>query len=298
MELAKYVCGNRGKCAIAVTRRVLRLSAGAPRCPSCRQPLTLVQNSRRGHHLVLIAAGVVGTVLCVTVVVWFWKGGAASLPAPLVSDSAELSLRNDDPSALQPAAVFSDKREVRLTEAALRGDEQGIATALTEGANINAPGREGLTPLLVTLLHFRLAGFTALSNHGADPNLPASNGESVISVAAILPDSAFLRIVLKHGGNRDFRNSQQRTPLILAIQRRRAENVRLLLEHDSDVNAADARGDTPLMHAFQGLTPDIAIIRALLERGARSDTANPAGFTARDYAATFRDPALLSLLFK
>jgi len=217
-------------------------------------------------------------------------------PTPSVSNSTTGSFRGDAPRAPQPAAVFSNETVVQLTEAALRGDERGIAAALARDANVNAAGRDGLTPLLVTLLNFRLGGFAGLLQHGADPNRPASNGESAMSIAAILPDGAYLKLALKNGGNLDFRDSRQRTPLILAIQRRRVENVRLLLESGADFNVADARGDTPLMHAFQGLTPDVAIVRALLERGARSDVPNPAGFTAKDYAATFRDPALLTLL--
>ena len=197
---------------------------------------------------------------------------------------------------MQPSDVFTDAETAQLTGAALRGDERGMDAALAHGAAIEASGRDGLTPLLVTLLNFKPAAFAALLRRGANPNRAAANGESAITVAAIMPDRAYLEAVLRHGGHPDTRDARQRTPLILAIQRRRADNVRLLLESHADVNASDARGDTPLMHAFQGLTPDATIVRALLECGARSDIPNPAGFTAKDYAATFRDPALLALL--
>jgi len=197
---------------------------------------------------------------------------------------------------LQPSDIFTNTETAQLAHAALMGDERGIDAALAHGASIEASGRDGLTPLLVTLLNFQPSAFAALLRRGADPNRTTANGESAITVASILPDRTYLEAVMRHGGRSDVCDSRQRTPLILAIQRRRVENVRLLLESGAAVNVADARGDTPLMHAFQGLTPDAAIVRALLERGARSDIPNPAGFTAKDYASTFRDPTLLTLL--
>ena len=73
------------------------------------------------------------------------------------------------------------------------------------------------------------------------------------------------------------------------------ENVRILVEAGADLNAKDARGSTPLMHAFQSFKPSMEIARLMLAAGARLDDRDPLGLTARDYAATFEDPALMEV---
>ena len=286
MRGTKHICVNWGKCHLADTRRRLRPGGPEPRCPICHELLI-----RAPVHWPWLAVLVIG-IAAATAVFAGVKVGLRRSSQRMAAGSARASAA----FRLPPSDVFTDAETAQLTGAALRGDERGMDAALARGAAIEASGRDGLTPLLVTLLNFDPAAFAALLRRGANPNRAAANGESAITVAAIMPDRAYLEAVLRHGGHPDTRDARQRTPLILAIQRRRADNVRLLLESHADVNASDSRGDTPLMHAFQGLTPDASIIRALLERGARSDIPNPAGFTAMDYAATFRDPALLALL--
>ncbi|MEO8614388.1 MAG: ankyrin repeat domain-containing protein, partial [Luteolibacter sp.] len=84
--------------------------------------------------------------------------------------------------------------------------------------------------------------------------------------------------------------------LFLAVANRRSSNVRILLAHGANPNGKDARGNTILMASFQGRRPDKEIIRLLLSAGADTQTKDPTGLAAKDFAATFHDPELLALL--
>jgi hypothetical protein len=197
--------------------------------------------------------------------------------------------------APRPDAVFSDRLVVRLSEAAINGDAAGVREAIAGGASVNTRGRDGLTPLHLALLHFQPAGFEALLENGANPNIPADNGDSIMSLAAVMPETIWLESALAHGGQVEIRDRRDRTPLMLAASRGRVRNVRLLLSRQADVNARDDHGDTALIHTFQALAPKGEIAHALLESGGRPDESDLAGFSARDYAASYGDPTLLAV---
>jgi hypothetical protein len=75
----------------------------------------------------------------------------------------------------------------------------------------------------------------------------------------------------------------------------RTLQVELLLAAGADPNAVDNRGTTPLMHAFQASVPDVDLARKLIAAGANPAAISPAGFTAREYAEAFEDPALMEV---
>ncbi len=197
-----------------------------------------------------------------------------------------------------PVEFFDDLLTQQLVHNAIVGDRAGVQSTKAAGANVNKHGKQGVTPLIVTLLNFSWQGFDLLLNAGADPNLHADNGDSAITVAAIMPDSSYLQSALKHGGRVDDPDSHGRTPLMLAAARARGENVRLLLEFGANVHARDGRGNFPLIFAMQSPQPDQATVKLLIGHGARVADVNPAGLTARDYAAAFENPTLLKWLSK
>lgn len=201
-------------------------------------------------------------------------------------------------SAPRPQDVFEDPLTVELAQAAIRGDGPAIQILKRKGAKINQFGREGLTPLHVALLHFNFAGFTALLENGADANAPADNGVAVMSLVAVMPEAKWLETALRYGGQIERRDKRERTPLMLAASRAQEQNVKVLVAHGADVNAKDRHGNGPLTHTFQALQPNAAIAAVLIEHGASFDERDDAGFTARDYAGTYRDPSLLAVFTK
>ncbi len=158
---------------------------------------------------------------------------------------------------------------------------------------------------------------------GGDPNgwVPMEVGGRThplhIVAAAEVPEAEQLkaiRLLLEAGAYIDGRDDQGNTPLHRAVSSLRAEAVKLLLKKGADPNARNQNGDTPL-HALQGAASLLkwrppppaererrvasmrAIVRSLIDRGARVDFRNRQGRTplnhlAADAPATVLEPLL------
>ncbi|MFN0199506.1 MAG: ankyrin repeat domain-containing protein [Planctomycetaceae bacterium] len=157
-----------------------------------------------------------------------------------------------------PSDYYTDAKVISLIKAARRGKVKTIDRLVAEGVDVNAKGKDDITPLFFALEARNKAGFLRLLEHKANPNLPNSlSGESVISIAAkIEDDSSWLKMVLEHGGNpntpdmvdsmEQFRNE---TPIFRALWSRNVENVELLIKAGADLNHQTEFGETPLMYA-------------------------------------------------
>ena len=96
--------------------------------------------------------------------------------------------------------VFGVTPLARLATAACRGDEQGIAAALRDGADVNGQGHDGVTPLLWALGCDNARGIESLLKAGANPNQDVGAGTAVY-LAATRHDPRVLRVLLQHGGD-------------------------------------------------------------------------------------------------
>lgn len=74
-----------------------------------------------------------------------------------------------------------------------------------------------------------------------------------------------------------------RTPLMLALKNRRTDVALKILQHPQDLNVQDCMHATALVYA--SAYGENAGVRALLELGADTEIAGPAGLTAVQYAA-------------
>lgn len=106
---------------------------------------------------------------------------------------------------------------------------------------------------------------------GADPDAPGDRGRTPLHWTTISVDSAAVRALLEVGADVDARDNVGRTPLHVAARRRNPdallpEVVALLVEGGADVNTADNRGGTLLEEAARSGNP--AIVAILLEAGA------------------------------
>lgn len=296
MGREQFRCVNFGKCSTADRgARIDPSDPRRPRCPNCGEPLTS-SGAATTRTLTLWIPGAVVLLIVAALSAGFWlrtrkvaDGSRNGVPV------GDFRVGGGDSWAPRPDVVFSDRLVVRLSEAAISGDAAGVREAIAAGASVNTRGRDGLTPLHLALLHFQPAGFEALLANGANPNIPADNGDSIMSLAAVMPETIWLESALAHGGQVEIRDRRDRTPLMLAASRGRTGNVRLLLSSQADANARDDHGDTALIHTFQALAPKGEIAHALLESGGRPDESDLAGFSARDYAASYGDPTLLAV---
>jgi len=106
----------------------------------------------------------------------------------------------------EPRDFFTDPNVIALALASERGEVKEIDRLVSLGTDVNARGKDGITPLFLAMWAKNKAGFLRLLERGADPNLQLSGspgaGSSIMSVSALVEnDSDWLEIVLKHRGN-------------------------------------------------------------------------------------------------
>ncbi|SFR94063.1 hypothetical protein SAMN05216570_0927 [Dyella sp. OK004] len=178
--------------------------------------------------------------------------------------------------------VFSDSRVVALLDAAATGDAARVRSLAAAGADINAQGDRGVTPLEWTLLHQDLRGMNALLQAGADPTRPGVGGATVLHLAAMANDPAYLKSLLDHGADPNAPHGvTQAPPLAAALMNPKDDAFDLLLMHHADPNRADRLGNTPL-HVAAKVHKTHCVLR-LLQAGADATRRNQQGATFQTY---------------
>ena len=125
---------------------------------------------------------------------------------------------------------------------------------------------------------------------GVSPNVPVgrfNDGQTAVHAAAEGGAIKNLMALLDAGGDLHARDRDGNTPLHLAsrgVFSGYADVVRVLLERGADLHRPNARGETPLHVAVYtgigGGSADRAVIKALLDAGARPKTVDGTGLTA------------------
>jgi hypothetical protein len=177
------------------------------------------------------------------------------------------------------AVVFQDPLVIDLCEAIERRDVVAVRKLIDQGADVNAVGKDNMTPLMWAFPEQNTAVLETLLRAGADPHVAVSSdlntgqaiqsGDSVIVLAA---KSAFdlLPMILQHGGDPDTKNGVGDPLLHIVISGAgsdRLRRVELLLDAGADIDAFDSGGVTPVMQAVTwGAQFELAML--LLRRGA------------------------------
>ena len=206
-----------------------------------------------------------------------------------------------------------------LLHADTRPDAQQVALALLErGADPFAPDTDGSPPLLQALRLKWHGLLDALLARGADPETRDLYGTTALVLACQLDDEAAVRRLIVQGAQPSARTpdgqtarglalslgrphlsrwmdwSQWRLPrralrdadLVAAAQRGDTDAVERLLDLGLSLNAVDAQGCTALLRACGG--GHVALVRALLARGADPEIPAYSGATCLSVALTAR----------
>ncbi|MCK9506778.1 MAG: ankyrin repeat domain-containing protein [Porticoccaceae bacterium] len=169
---------------------------------------------------------------------------------------------------------FKTSEQLSLIQAVDQKDLSAIKAAIGKGADMNTPGKDGVTPLFWALIKQNPEGLQLLLELGANPNvivqLPKDfqeAGVSAMDVAARMSDSQFLKILLENGGDPNAIVNDWNEPVLhRAIMYRQLDNIKLLVEHGADVNHQDKSQTTPLMLAVTATMYESALY--LLQQGA------------------------------
>lgn len=287
MRKTGKTCVNFGKCA-----RAGRSAPEATRsCPECG--LTLVSTSSKFPLVPVVAAflvlGVVVTLLALSVRRHLTEASDQQVSATSIVGGYEGFLG---------AEYFPEGRISNLMRLADKGELEAVRRLLASQPELlRERGKGGVSPLHAALFTKEPTAFKTLLMAGFDPDVPADNGITPLMAATFHKDSSYLDAALRKTGKLPLRQDVRgRDALFLAVVNRRVSNVSLLLAHSADPNARDRRGNTVLMAALQGRLPDKQIIRLLISAGADTKITDATGLGAKDFAATFNDPELLSML--
>jgi len=164
------------------------------------------------------------------------------------------SLAKMNIAAMNADDYFQGDAEVALVEAASRGDREGIKTAVANGADLNAVGKNGMTPLFwVIAIDPSLEGLQALLDNGADPNITTTvSGEirdsekRATDLAYTRPDPRYMAVLLDEGAT-------ARSKLLYKTGlNERLPHLKLLIDHGADVNYAGQYGQRPMQAAVYG----------------------------------------------
>jgi ankyrin repeat protein/predicted ester cyclase len=201
-------------------------------------------------------------------------------------------------------------------------DEEKVRLLIDRGASVDARGKAGVTPLMVAARHQAVGAMRELIARGAlagardddlrtyaaiaysrespgvlDALLAAGVNPQPADTAAAamlvpnLSNAAMVRRLLASGAKPGLQlrlgTGGITTPLLgAAAFHGDADVVGALVDAGLDVNAAGTRGYTPLMMAAAADAPAPAIVRLLIERGARTDPRDENSMTALDWALT------------
>ena len=153
-----------------------------------------------------------------------------------------------------------------------------VQSLLRHGADVNAPGLWGRTPLLFASYWGRLEVARWLIEHGADVNAKdKGDHETSLHIAAYHRYFETVRTLVKHNADVNARSKSGRTPLHSACFGGHVDIVRFLLKNGADLKARDHFQRTSLHMASSRGDSDLVCL--LLEHGAEVDAEEEGGRT-------------------
>lgn len=189
--------------------------------------------------------------------------------------------------AKAPAVLKGNKALAQsLFAMALNVNKRDIAALFLEhGADVNALGDEGTTPLAQALSNGRVETVAWLLDKKADVNAVSRSGQTPVFMA--LSHAESLKVLLEKGASLTARNDKGQTPLLAAVAGGNIGAVRVLLAKGADIKARTEDGQTALHLAAR--TPSL-LIKMLLQGGADATAMDSRGNTPLHIA--LRDRAL------
>ncbi len=208
---------------------------------------------------------------------------------------------------LSVATLVAEGSDLRLVEAASRGDRKTVRSLLQEqvdvnlaqgdgatalhwaahwndlemagllmgaSAHVNAANDYGVTPLSEACTNRSDAMVTKLLQAGANPNATQWTGETVLMTCALTGNLNAIKSLLSQGADPNAKeNRWEQTALMWALSGGHSMVARTLVEHGANIQTRSKAGFTPLMFAAQ--QGDMDSVRIFLAKGANVNEATP-----------------------
>ena len=136
---------------------------------------------------------------------------------------------------------FSDPKAIALCRAIEAKDIKEIDRLVANGADVNAMGKDGMTPLLWAFPENKPEVFKRILEHGADPNVMVMSDfkMAVLHYAAITEFPNYFKYVMQHGGDPNLIDQYGCSPLLLVIGGKcpdKKEAVQILIDAGADLD--------------------------------------------------------------
>ena len=193
--------------------------------------------------------------------------------------------------SVDPAAT------ARLHAAVLAEDTAAVSRAIADGANLEARGVNGRTPLVIATKNHDTASALALLDAGADPNAKDDLVDSAFLYAGAEGFDEILRGTLRHGADVASLNRYGGTALIPASEHGHVRTVRILIDAGVPLDVVNTSGWTALLEAVilgDGGPEHVETVRMLLDAGADPAIGDHDGVTPRQHAVASGQSAVVA----
>ncbi|MFT4557350.1 MAG: hypothetical protein ACI93T_001490 [Porticoccaceae bacterium] len=176
---------------------------------------------------------------------------------------------------------FNNAQVVQLCGAIEAGNTERIEELINDGVDIDAVGRENVTPLLWALMDSQFECFKLLLEHGANPNVELHShlnargeirpGDSVMQLSAGLRDIRYLETLLDTQGDANLIAETSGNTVvhrvIASFARDKKARIGLLVKHGCNLDVLNNSDFTPAIMAVR-LGGQFGIAVTLLRAGA------------------------------
>jgi len=210
-------------------------------------------------------------------------------------------------SAIVPSTKLMMERAEKAKDANLflkaikNGDIERIKKLISQGADVNAKDKRGMTPLHNAAYYGQRQVAEVLIAKGANVNETDTAGQAPLHIAANFGAKFVPELLLVNGASISARDIAGNTPMHAAADCPDVEKdlLELLIAKGADVNARNEAGQTPLHRVSMIIRRDKRIeltAEVLLAHGAKVDAKDKSGNTPVHFAAENGRSKLIDLL--
>jgi ankyrin repeat protein len=163
--------------------------------------------------------------------------------------------------------VAAQGSDLRLVEAASRGDRAAVRVLITQRVDVNAAQPDGTTALHWAARRDDVESAKVLIGARASVDAATRYGVTPLHLASVNGSAALIDVLLRAGADANAANPGGETALMTAARAGKVDAVTLLLDRGATVNARESvREQSALMWAV--LENHIPIVKLLVARGA------------------------------